>query len=55
MLSHLTQSRQFKRINMQGAGMDSVITNSTYLAEVVEKAQCTTREKVEQILEDEVK
>ena len=35
--------------------MESVITNSEYLAEVIEKEQCTTREKIERILEDEVK
>ena len=55
MLSRLTQSEQFKRVNIQGAGMDSLITNSVHLAAVLEKAQCTTREGVEQILEDEVK
>ena len=35
--------------------MEAVITNSTYLAEVLTKANCTSREKVEAVLEDEVK
>ena len=54
MLSRMTQSQQFKRVNVQGAGIESVITNSAYIAALLEKAQCTTREGVERLLEDEV-
>ena len=35
--------------------MESVITNSAYIAALLEGAQCTTREGVERLLEDEVK
>ena len=35
--------------------MESVVTNSCYLADVLEKANCTSKEKVERILGDEVK
>ena len=55
MLSQLTQGGRFKKVNLEGMGMESVITNSSHLAEVLEKAQCTTREKVEKVLEAEVK
>ena len=55
MLSQLAGGGKFKRVNLTGVGMESVVTNSCYLAEVLEKANCTTKEKIERILEDEVK
>ena len=55
MLSQLTGGGKFKKINLTGAGMESVVTNSAHLAEVLTKANCTSREKVETVLEDEVK
>ena len=55
MLSQLTGGGKFRRVNLTGAGIESVVTNTCYLAEVLEKATCTTKEKIERVLEDEVK
>lgn len=52
MLSQLTGGGKFKKVNLSGVGMESVVTNSGYLADVLEKANCTNKEKVEKILED---
>ena len=37
-LSRMTGSQEFKRVNLQGPGIDSVVTNSAYVAELVERA-----------------
>ena len=42
-------------VNLTGAGMESVVTNSGYLAEVLTKANCTSKEKFENVLEEEIK
>ena len=55
MLSQLTKGGKFKKVNLTGVGMESVVTNSCYLADVLEKANCASKEKVERILEAEVK
>ena len=55
MLSQLTGGGKLKKVNLVGVGMESVVTNSCYLAGVLEKANCTSKEKIERILEDEVK
>ena len=50
MLSQLTHYRRFKRVNLQGDGIDSIITNFEYIASPIERAQCTTKEGVESLL-----
>ena len=47
MLSQLTGGGKFKRVNLTGVGMESVVTNSCYLADVLGKANCTSKEKIE--------
>ena len=48
--SQLTKGGKFKKANLVGLGMQSPVTNSSYLTEVLEKADCTTKEKVEKVL-----
>ena len=55
MLSRLTGENKFHRVTLAGTGMESVITNSAYLAGVLEEAKCTSRDKVEATLEEEIK
>ena len=55
MLSQLTGKKNFIRVNLEGEKMESVVTNSKYIAEVLKKASCDTREKVEKELEKEIK
>ena len=55
MLSQLTGGGKFKKVNLSGAGMESVVTNSGYLVDVLEKANCASKEKVEKIFQDEIK
>ena len=55
MLSRTTKSHEFKRVNIQGPGIESVVTNSAYAASLLERAQCETREGVEKLIEEEVK
>lgn len=55
MLSRLTGGGDFQKVNMTGVGMESVVTNSTHLANVLMRANCTSKEKVEAVLEAEVK
>ena len=43
MLSQLTKGGKFKKVNLTGVGMESVVTNSCYLAEVLEEANCTNK------------
>ena len=42
-------------MDLQGPGFESVVTNSAHIAALLEGAQCTTKESVEELLEDEVK
>ena len=53
MLSQLTGGGRFNKVNLTGAGMESVVTNSGYLVDMLTKANCTGKEKVEQVLENE--
>ena len=55
MLSRMTGSQEFKRVNLQGPVIDSVVTNSAYVAELLGRARCETREGVEELLEEQVK
>ena len=55
MPSQLTGGGKFQKVNLTGIGMESVVTNSTHLAQVLTKANCTSREKLETVLVDEVK
>ena len=55
MLSQLTGGGKFRKVNLSGIGMESVVTKSGYLADLLEKANCTSKEKAEKILEDEIK
>ena len=55
MLSRMTKGQEFKRANIQGPGIESVVTNSAYIAASLERAQCETREGVEKLFEDEIK
>ena len=42
-------------MNLEGKKMESVVTNSKYIGEVLKKASCNTREKVQKELEKEIK
>ena len=42
MLSRMTKTQEFKKVNIQGPGIESVITNSAYVAALLEGAQCNT-------------
>lgn len=55
MLTQLTGCDKFRKVNFEGSEVESVITNSNHLAEVLTKSKCTSRETVEQMLEAEVK
>ena len=55
MLSRMTNSQEFKRVNLQGPDFESLVTNSAYIATILDGAQCTTRGGLEKLLEDEVK
>ena len=39
LLSRMTKSPEFKRVNIQGPGIESVVTNSAYVAALLERAQ----------------
>ena len=45
MPSRLTKGGKFKKVNLTGVGMQSIVTNSCYLAEVLEKTNFTSKEK----------
>ena len=55
MLSRVTKAYEFKKVNIQGSGVESVITNSAQLASLLERAQDKSREGIEKLLEEEVK
>ena len=55
MLSRLTKGGRFCKVNLSGERMESVITNSKYLAGMLERAGCDSREKIEEELEKETK
>ena len=55
MLSRLTDSKGFRKVNLHGSDFESVVTNSAYVAALLEEAQCETRENVEIALEKEIK
>ena len=53
MLSRMTGSQGLKMVNRQGPDLESVITNSAYVAALLGGARCETREGVEKLLEEE--
>ena len=55
MLSRLTGNKGFKKVNLQSSDFESVITDSAYVAALLEGAQCKTKANVEDVLEGEVK
>ena len=55
MISRMIGSHEFKKINFQSSGSESVITNSAYMAALLDRAQCETREGIEKLLEDEIR
>ena len=50
MVSRLTGGSRFQKFNFTGADVESVITNSTHLATLLQEANCNSREKVESVL-----
>ena len=55
MLTQLTGYSKFRKVNFEGSEVESVITNSDRLAEVLTNSKCASRETVEKVLEAEVK
>ena len=55
MLSRLTGNKGFKKVNLQSSDFESVLTDSVYVAALLEGAQCKTNTNVEDVLEEKVK
>ena len=55
MLIRMTGSEDFKKVNIRGSDIESVITNFAYVAAILDGAQCETKEAIEKLLEEEVK
>ena len=55
MLSRMMEGAELKRVSIQSPFIDSVVTNSAYVAELLGRARCETKEGVEEPLEEHIK
>ena len=46
-LNRLTEGAKFYKVNLQGKDMESIVTNSARLANIINQAECETIQEVE--------